>query len=434
VPSSALPPLQLAARGAEPTFSLTRLGWLYGLLAAGATALAAWAATARGVVRALVLVAAVAPLANDDFSRFFVSTFAEPAGLLGALALVSGVAVVNVTQAEDRVERLVALVLTGGGGLVAGTAKNAYAPLLLLAAGVAVVTAVAWRQDAPRWTRRIVGPLAGAAVLGAAVGPMAAAQEAQARIYAGVNSHNLVFTLLLPEVGPEATAAVGLPIEAAQASGRGYFGEDGFGIDPATTIPGWQAAVGERPDEVRNAAFKELARHPEALLRAVGIGMQATLGRDIAYLPSDPLPPGVHATTTVVSVGGNSANSTTLRQWLDGMAHPWWPSALSVLGLLAGAAGLRWRGFASSAFARTAGVAAGGAVGLAVLAVLGDGYNEVAKHVWLAAYLLDVTLVSLVVGLVLSAVRAALAAGPRALRLGAVRAPGQPAVPSDSVR
>jgi len=35
------------------------------------------------------------------------------------------------------------------------------------------------------------------------------------------------------------------------------------------------------------------------------------------------------------------------------------------------------------------------------VAVLGDGYFEVAKHVWLAAYLLEVTLVGLA-GVVLS--------------------------------
>ncbi|OMQ16182.1 hypothetical protein A7K94_0204325 [Modestobacter sp. VKM Ac-2676] len=72
------------------------------------------------------------------------------------------------------------------------------------------------------------------------------------------------------------------------------------------------------------------------------------------------------------------------------------PSAvLAALGLAAGVAGLWWRGSLGSALARTAGVAAGTALGLAAVAVLGDGYFEVAKHVWLAAYLLDVTVVAL---------------------------------------
>jgi len=62
----------------------------------------------------------------------------------------------------------------------------------------------------------------------------------------------------------------------------------------------------------------------------------------------------------------------------------------------AGLLGLRWRSPLGAAFGRTAGVAAVSAVGLAVLAVLGDGYFEVAKHVWLAAFLLDVTLLALV--------------------------------------
>jgi hypothetical protein len=37
------------------------------------------------------------------------------------------------------------------------------------------------------------------------------------------------------------------------------------------------------------------------------------------------------------------------------------------------------------------------ALGIAVMAVVGDGYFEIAKHVWLAAYLLDVAALSLCV-------------------------------------
>lgn len=44
---------------------------------------------------------------------------------------------------------------------------------------------------------------------------------------------------------------------------------------------------------------------------------------------------------------------------------------------------------------RVAGVSAVGAVGVAALAVVGDGYYEIAKHVWLSAYLLDVTAAAL---------------------------------------
>jgi hypothetical protein len=39
------------------------------------------------------------------------------------------------------------------------------------------------------------------------------------------------------------------------------------------------------------------------------------------------------------------------------------------------------------------------AVGLVAAAVLGDGYFEIAKHVWLAAYLVAVTATSALLGL-----------------------------------
>jgi hypothetical protein len=46
-------------------------------------------------------------------------------------------------------------------------------------------------------------------------------------------------------------------------------------------------------------------------------------------------------------------------------------------------------------------------VGLVAAAVLGDGYFEIAKHVWLAAYLLVVTAVAVVLGIAVWVVRRA---------------------------
>lgn len=47
-----------------------------------------------------------------------------------------------------------------------------------------------------------------------------------------------------------------------------------------------------------------------------------------------------------------------------------------------------------------AGAAATTAAGMVAVAILGDGYFEIVRHLWLAAYLLDVTEVALVGGLV----------------------------------
>jgi hypothetical protein len=45
------------------------------------------------------------------------------------------------------------------------------------------------------------------------------------------------------------------------------------------------------------------------------------------------------------------------------------------------------------------------AVGLVAAAVLGDGYFEIAKHTWLAAYFLEVTATSVLLALAVVAVR-----------------------------
>jgi hypothetical protein len=52
-----------------------------------------------------------------------------------------------------------------------------------------------------------------------------------------------------------------------------------------------------------------------------------------------------------------------------------------------------------------AALAAVSAVGLVAAAVLGDGYFEIAKHTWLAAYLLTVTAVAVLLGLAVIAAR-----------------------------
>jgi hypothetical protein len=60
-------------------------------------------------------------------------------------------------------------------------------------------------------------------------------------------------------------------------------------------------------------------------------------------------------------------------------------------------------GAVATASARLAALAAASAVGLVATAVLGDGYFEIAKHTWLAAYLLAVTGTSLVLAVVVIA-------------------------------
>ncbi len=381
IASSALPILKLATAGAGPVWSLSTLGLLYTLAIAVAAAVAAWAVGPG--VRLLVLVPALVPLAGPTFSRFFVSTFGEPAGLLGACVLCLGGGVIAVTDRQLVPERIAGLVLVAGGGLLAATAKTAYVPLLATAVLICAATAV---RTAGR--ERVAGPVVAVAVALLAVAPVLAGVGWQQRNYAVVNAHNLVFTVVLPEVGDGALGPLGLPPAAAPFAGRAYFPEGANGY------PGSEV-VAARPAEVRSAAYRELLTHPSAALQAVGTGLEATLGARLDYLPSQPLTATTVPPVLGSSVGEQGADRGRLLAWLDSLPVPWLPAVLALVGV---AAGLR-RG---NAFTRIAGLAALSAVGIVVIAVLGDGYFEIAKHVWLAAYLLEVTGAALVLAAVVA--------------------------------
>jgi hypothetical protein len=399
MPTSAGLILRAAAHGSGDGWSLTSLGWLYALLAALTAALAAFAATGAGLARALVLAPILAPLAERDFARFFLSTYSEPAGLLGAFGLACGVGVIAVTGRSHRTERLIGLFLVAGGGLLAATAKAAYAPLLVTAVAVCAVVAVTVRRGGPRWSDRLVGPVIAALVLVAAIAPLSAALNWQSRGYPGVNAYDLTFTTVLTEV-PGATGALGLPASAAKYAGDSYY------LTPAPqSVPGGALVLAD-PVRVQHADWRLLAEHPVALLRSVGVAMEATEGRALTYLPSAEWTPSTTPVKLGTVNGEQGASGPTLRAWLDSLFFPWWPAVLAVLGVAAGIAGTIRRARPWSLCARLAGVTALSAVGLATFAVLGDGYFEIAKHTWLAAYLLDVTALALLGALVTAAVQA----------------------------
>ena len=103
------------------------------------------------------------------------------------------------------------------------------------------------------------------------------------------------------------------------------------------------------------------------------------------------------------TVGPQGADRAQLLAWLDGLALPWLPATVVVAGLLAGLSTVRRRGerprdAVVRACGQVAAVAAVSAVGVVAAAVLGDGYFEIAKHVWLAAYLLVVTAAAVLLG------------------------------------
>ena len=394
--SSALPVLELATADAGPTWSLAGLGVLYALVVGVVTALAAcalgWGA------RLVVLVPPLAPLAGLTFSRFFVSTFGEPAGLLGTYALVLGAAVVAATGRAERPERVTGLVLMAAGGLLAATAKTSYLPLLGVAVVVCAATVVQTGAR-PRRRDRLVGLALAVGVAAAALSPVLASLHWQDRHYAAVNAHNLIFTAVLPGVGDAALAPLGLPPSAAPFAGRAYF--------PAGTqgVPG-APVIAADPMRARVAAYGVLLAHPLVTAQTLGTGLTATLGAGLSYLPSAPLTQASVAPALGTTVGEQGAYRDQLQSWLNSLTTPWLPGLVAAVGIVLGLVALRLGSPLVRALSRVAALGAVTALALVAAAVLGDGFFEIAKHVWLAAYLLEVTAAA--------ALLAAIAAGVQA--------------------
>ena len=282
------------------------------------------------------------------------------------------------TRREHRAARITALTLVAAGGLVATTAKVAYVPVLGAAVLVCAATAVGVRRP------RRAGPAIAVVAALLAVAPVLDALERQEQFYASVNAHDLVFTTVLYELGPAAAGDLGLPPEAAALTGNGYFN----GPPRPDGVAWWQDAIVARPTETRSAALALLAAHPAAALRAVGVGLQATTRADLPYLDSGPASPSRLASPSG-DPGWSGARQPDLARVLDTPRRPpSLPCALVVVALAA-AATARWQGRAGR-WSLAAGLAAATALALIAVAVAGDGYFEVFKHVWLAAYLLAV--------------------------------------------
>lgn len=411
IPSSALLMLNAAVGNAEAgsVFSLTKLGWLYVAAVAVVTGLAAWLATKRSRRRVLYLLPAAIPLVNPDFSRFFVSTYGEPAGLLGTYTLLVGLAAVVATSRTDRFARGMALLMVAVGGWFAIAAKVAYAPVLVAAVGVCLATPVVLSPRWRPWTARIFGLALAIAVVVFGFPSVQSGLAWQERNYPVGNVHNLVFTAVIPEI-PEAVEQLGLPAEAA--------GFSGVPIQIAPPDQPGRAEIEVDPEGFRSEALALVVSHPAVALRGLGLALQATKGSDLAYLSPTawqsgsgvavPVPPADTEEARLLA-GQQSASAESLAAWLDQMSTPWLPVLIVGLGLAALGPGLHARRRPAGHLALLAGAAAATALGLSAVA-LADGYFELAKHVWLASYLVDVTAWALV-GAVVAWVRSDLGWG-----------------------
>lgn len=387
-PSSALVALEAADRlNPAEVFDLRTLAWIYVGVASAITAVGAWAVTGRGWNRLAILLPGLVALLTPDFGRFLLSTYGEPAGLIGAYGFVTGVAVLLVTSPADRWPRILALGLVVVGSIWAVSAKVAYAPMLLLAVAVALCIGIGTPR--PRWRAHVAGGLAAILLLVAGGALVRDAAHWQYRLYKGTNVQNLIYTLVLTEI-PGSATELGLPPAAQRLAGtpRPLLTPDQPGL----------SQIDNDPTAYRARATSLLLQHPAVALRAVGVGLQATAGSDLRYLVWWPLgaqPDNVAGVTKEESAGAAGSDPVSLRNWLAEMPTPWFPTALVVVGLVAGVFGLLRRRSRPSPPAVLAGIAALAGLGL-VVASLGDGYFEIAKHVWLGAFFLRVALWSLV--------------------------------------
>ncbi|MBB2938723.1 hypothetical protein FHX82_005801 [Amycolatopsis bartoniae] len=354
------------------------LGALYALVFTAVAACAGWVATSRGVRRAVLLVPVIMPLWDSAFTRMLISTFSEPVGLLAAFTVACGIAAA-VTRPVGW-DRALMLGLLAVGAIGAAWAKPAYAPLALVAAAAAALSGGrrAWRASVA--TAAGIGVVSGALFIHLS--------SLQTRHYAAINSHNLVYTLALTEM-PGSAPALGLPAAAQNAAGRAYYPAGPEGVPGADVV----AAA---PGAVRNRVLVELAEHPAAMVRALSVAVQATAGRELSYLPSRAWSPGMSPTPLGQTTGEQAADAAQLRTWLAGLPAPWWPGTVLIAGCVVGLVGLRRGHTLGLRAARLAGATAVAGLGLSA-AALADGYFEIAKHVWLAAYMVDVTAWVLVV-------------------------------------
>lgn len=376
VPSSALVMLRLAVAGQTGPWDLRALAVLYVVLTTSAVVVAGVALARVRPCLVVLLLPVVTPLALPWFSRFFLSTYSEPAGLLGAVVLLCGVVTVAAGTSGPPSTRVVGVAMTLLGGAVAATAKPS-AVLALVAFGVAAMTRT------PRSRR--VGALAAVVVAAAVVWPVAAALQWQQEEYGAVNTHNLVLTAVGPASRGDVLAEVGLPTSYGEALGKAYFPSG------PTAFPDWDRAVGEQWPRLRAEAITYVLTHPRTALSLADAGLRAASDPRLPYLPAGRAddPGAVPTPVPTVPVGEQGADGRSLQRWLGERSIV--PAATALLGGVAQvavvAAGRRRYGRAAGAAAALGATAVVGGALLVAAAILGDGYFEIAKHVWLASYL-----------------------------------------------
>jgi hypothetical protein len=158
--------------------------------------------------------------------------------------------------------------------------------------------------------------------------------------------------------------------------------------DGGASVPDWNHVVASDWPRLRSAAWTYVMTHPPTALRMMDAALRATSDPTLSYLPSDLLsaPAARVVPPPDPSFGEQGADGRTLAAWLAGRPLGLVPSLVIGAAVVVGTVAARGGRGSESALAALGVTAAGTMVLVAAAAVMGDGYFELAKHTWPAAY------------------------------------------------
>jgi hypothetical protein len=340
--------------------------WIFGMFFAVLTAIAAFCITASRPWLVSLLIAPIAPLAYLDVNKFLILAWPEPSGLLGLFAWACGFAVLVAVDPDRVWERSTGMLMVAFGSCWAAAARVGF--VLILAVGFLAM--IAFR---PRMVAVIIALLS----LTAMYLPLDTLAKVQQALYGEADAHNVTFQVVGTEVGPEGLAQLGYPPAATQ-----YIGDSYDALPDPSVIPGWNEILKPDPAAARNAAVQVLANHPQALANALSTGWAATTRPDLQYLVASQ-PEAGHGPGPLPPEAG-----VQVKPLKDALGSPLHALILTLVSL----AGLALR----NPFWRLAGLVSLSASGVVATAVLGQGYYQLPRNVWLAAYGVEVITLLLV--------------------------------------
>ncbi|MCF2530389.1 glycan biosynthesis hexose transferase WsfD [Yinghuangia soli] len=347
---------------------------------------------------AVIGFAAVAPA----MSRFFMSPFSESAGLVGSVALLIGAAGLLANPVRAYAERFTSVALVLFGAAYGGLAKQANLPLI----GVGVAVLLCTRLVEPRpfrprrvayWARLVLPRLVSLGMCAALLVPAAQWYKAGETWSRELNFNELTTgDFVLGAVALEvqrnggSLADLGLPESFGPLVGMEEWPDQDRKVQPD-----WQHYFKFDIEETRARTAEYIARNPEIGYRLLTTGIAATQGVRNNYLAAYEFGGGpdkgkirITMDTPYVAVGAvNAAGNGAVGFLLL--------SGLTVLGPVR---------YANQRFRRRIGpepgrghtpttgllllaaVSAALALTTCAVAVWGDGYYELTKHVWLGAF------------------------------------------------